>query len=399
VAELVVRRPQDGYWDKDDVITIDSVEVRTVPYWFNLDLGVWFRLVEILDNDGVFQMMMPSRLDSRRRGKDTQSRKMAGGRGSLDLSSSPEPIKFRTPSPEQDKRTSSALICRNVLGPLAGPHWSRDKGRDVVHINRMSIDQCKMVFFVRMPDYSIPLAQTGQLPFLLHLPLDNPSVALFIPAHTDTNLRTTVPGFFQKLHKRYISTAKQETIQTAGASYIGLLCFGIANAIVYLFRFPSEGIVNSRGLSKHDRFVVFVYALRDGTYMCFTEFVGTMFFTMHFFCNILYRLGMFGRHLPRASGIVDGFKKGIVGLVVDSFRTLFFHVFSGTRAVYHEYGCLVAIVVIIVFLIRIPLGPVFGLLHFFGCVFEGCGNALKDEPSQYMQVRPQMRLDVRRPNA
>ena len=231
--------------------------------------------------------------------------------------------------------------------------------------------------------------------FRLHLPLDNPSVVLSIPAHTETNVRTTVSGLFQKLHKRYISTAKQETIRTGGVAYLFNFCVGISNAFVYLFRFPSESIVNSQGLSAHDRFIVFVHALRDGTYMCFTELVGTMFFTLHFNCNLFYRIGMFGRHLPRASGIVDGFTKGVVGFVVDSFRT-FFHVFSGTRAVYHEYGCKVGFIVFIVMVIRIPLGPVFGLLHLVGSVSEGCGNALKDEPSQYMQVRPQMRLDVRR---
>jgi hypothetical protein len=131
--------------------------------------------------------------------------------------------------------------------------------------------------------------------------------------------------------------------------------------------------------------------------MCFTEFMGTLFWTMHTFCKIIYQVCMFGRNLPRASGIIDGFKKGTIGFMVDTFARPFFHLFSGTRAVYHEYGCLVALVVIILLLFRIPFSWMFGLLHLCGCVFEGCGNALKDEPSQYMQVRPQMRLDVRRP--
>lgn len=40
-----------------------------------------------------------------------------------------------------------------------------------------------------------------------------------------------------------------------------------------------------------------------------------------------------------------------------------------------------------------PLGPLFGILHFFAAIFEGFANALLQEEAQFAPFEPQRNFD------
>jgi hypothetical protein len=44
-------------------------------------------------------------------------------------------------------------------------------------------------------------------------------------------------------------------------------------------------------------------------------------------------------------------------------------------------------------LCRVPLGPIFGVVHFFAAVFEGFANALLQEEAQFAPFEPQRNFE------
>lgn len=136
----------------------------------------------------------------------------------------------------------------------------------------------------------------------------------------------------------------------------------------------------------------FWHGFAEGCYRWMAELIGNVFLSLVFGLNFVYRL-LLGVGRQRATSILDGFVLGIRGLIADTLVTPINQCVRLTRQTLHDYGKLWAFVACMYGLLRVPLGPFFGILHFFAAVFEGFANALLQEEAQFAPFEPQRNFE------
>ncbi|CAD7922482.1 unnamed protein product [Amoebophrya sp. A25] len=134
------------------------------------------------------------------------------------------------------------------------------------------------------------------------------------------------------------------------------------------------------------------HGFSEGFYRAMTEISGNLLITVVFIANFLHKLSL-GTSRQKANGILEGFIFGIRGLVLDSLVTPTVRLVAWTRTSLHDYGRSVALLSFTFALLRIPLGPVFGVLHLVAAVCEGLASALLQEEAQFAQFEPQRSVE------
>jgi len=149
-----------------------------------------------------------------------------------------------------------------------------------------------------------------------------------------------------------------------------------------------------RSLSFRQWYVEIVYGTREGFYRAMAEALGSMFQTVNFLASLVYKMFFLGQSRPRAQSVLDGFAKGMQGMVRDCLSTPTLQLIEQTEHAYHDRGVVVMIIVFLLCCVRVPLGPAIGLLHFVAIVCEGFANALLDEAQQFTPFAPQRFLET-----
>jgi len=328
---------------------IKNLKISLVPYWLNLELGVLIRLRELAHSSF-------GDVDNRIFGRDF-----------VELKEPEQPV----PRGEDDKN------------PAQG--W---------RLMQMEIEKLRLTMHVRSPDPS-SLADDRALWWLMHLPVDVPNMDVKVPALKWGERFLTIPEFVASLKEGYKKTVTTQAIQSISLSYLFSFANGFLSGSIWLVRGPGDALTVA--WHRHSNSWVWwvsplVHGIAEGLYRFFAEVLGNVFFFIVFICNVSRNM-LLGATRPRAQGILEGLIYGIRGFFLDMVHTPTSQLVKQTRIAYQDRGKMFAAFAFGIGLIRIPLGPVFGVLCFLACFFEGLANALLHEEAQFAPFEAQRNVE------
>jgi len=139
--------------------------------------------------------------------------------------------------------------------------------------------------------------------------------------------------------------------------------------------------------------VPLIHGLSEGLYRAFAEILGHLLIFILFWCNLIHR-PVIGTSRERAHSVLDGLSLGIRGLFRDTLMTPWIRAIEVTRLTLHDYGKLHGIGAGLFFAcVTVPLGPLWGVLHFVASFCEGTSMVLLQEEAQFAVFEPQRNLN------
>eukprot|EP00397_Hematodinium_sp_SG-2012_P000009 GEMP01000009.1.p1 GENE.GEMP01000009.1~~GEMP01000009.1.p1 ORF type:complete len:5179 (+),score=1153.32 GEMP01000009.1:581-16117(+) len=370
---------QHSRWIEDKAISLtmlrdvrthvwQKVELKTVPFWLNVEMGVFFRLYHLAQKDRIVAA------------SDSGTYLIARKRQHV------VPIQHPEPPPI-----------------LAGPR--------VMQIKNIVITETRLTVNIRSPDDNTVLDDFRQLRLLIYLPLDMPNVDIRVPEFSQNDRIGSAGSIFSNFCVEY----KRRAILRIGygfiSSYPGIAIKGILEGGWWLFRGPFDHIslAYKRELAYRESLTGFtswtmflspwwvsplLHGISEGFYRGMAEVCGNTFLCFVFFTNIFKFLLFWEVHRPRSLSVLDGMFTAFGSLFRDLLVTPVRLLIRQTRRFLQDYGKLAALVVIGLSIIRLPFGILIAVLEFLASVSEGFANSLLLEEAQFVLSEEQRKFDA-----
>jgi len=252
----------------------------------------------------------------------------------------------------------------------------------------------ELAIHMRSPDKRV--LTDNRVPWwIMHLPLDMSNMLLSVPDVQLLDRFGSINQLVSSVRTTYTKHIKMSALKSVVIFYFGNSLMGIMSALVWLGRGPRDALEvcwESGGDSPLWWLQPLFYGMAEGVYRALAELVGNLIVFLVVILNTTRHI-IIGTPRKRASGILDGFFHGFWGLVVDCTFTPSWQLLVQVRLTHQDWGFHWACAVFSISLIRIPLGPFIGVLHFLASVLEGIANTLLHEEAQFAPFEVQRTVE------
>jgi len=320
---------------------IQKLHLDVVPYWLNLELGVLIRLLDLAE----------------------------GSFGSLG---------------QQDEHKRAPLAA--PLRPCSGEEGSQAM---IWRLMELVVEPLRLTILLRSPDPAA-VRDNPTARWITRLPTDMPNMDLILSRTEMRNRLGSTQQLLGSLKRKYRRRVKYSALWSIILSYVATILKGLLNALWWLARGPYDAINVAHASRQGSLWWVspVVHGVAEGTYRAMAELIGNSVFGVVVVLNAI-RHPILNATRPRAQSLLDGVIYGFRGLVLDSVFTPMQQLLLQTQVAYQDWGQLRAVVVLCLSLLRLPLGPVLGGLHFVASSCEGLANILLHEEAQFAPFEPQ----------
>jgi len=321
-----------------------------VPYWVNLEIGVLIRLWDLAESSFTSW--------GRREGRNSS-------------------VALQPPQQPGSPDTQAAA-----------------KGGVVWRLMNLSIRDLRLTVMVRSPDMdSVKDNPTAR--WILKLPTDMPNMDIEIQKIELQDLFGSRDQFKGLIKRKFIRNVKYSALRSVFLSYFATIVKGIVNALWWLFRGPFDALTvakESGSATRHPWFwwtLPMVFGSAEGTYRAMADLVGNSVFFVVLVLNTIRQV-IIRTPRPRAQSLLDGLVYGFRGFLLDAFLVTSFHqLWLQTCIAYQDWGRVWAAIVFCIWLLKVPLGPFLGVLHFIASICEGLAHILLHEEAQFAPFEPQ----------
>jgi len=269
---------------------------------------------------------------------------------------------------------------------------------EVWRLMKLAIQDLRVTIMLRSPDMAV-VRDNPTARWIMKLPTDMPNMDVELPQIDLLDLFGSKQQFFEVLKRKYTRNVKYSALRSLILSYLATIVKGMVNALWWLFRGPYDAltVASERGGPQRHRFTWWIPPLvngsAEGTYRAMADLLGNTVFFLVLCLNAIRHLTLRTTR-PRAQSLLDGIVYGFQGFILDTFFvTSTQQLLLQTRIAYQDWGGIWAFMVFWLWLLRLPFGPLLGVLHFAASCCEGLAHILLHEEAQFAPFEPQRTVE------
>jgi hypothetical protein len=334
---------------------IRKLSLEMVPYWLNLEIGVLLRLADLAESSFL----------------------------SFGVKAKSQRVPLEPP-----------------VAPSSGEDIAQLKG--VWRLMELTVKPLRLTVMVRTPDEAAVRDNTRVSHRIMRLPADMPNMDLSLPLiNLHDRFFCSPVQLAEALKQKYKRSVQYHAIRSIILSYLAATLKGVLNAMWWLVRGPYDACTVARDRTQDQTTEAMsilwwvsptVHGVSEGTYRAMAELIGNTIFGFVLVLNAIRQL-ILNAPRPRVQSILDGVVLGLRGLFLDSLFTPLQQLFLQTRVAYQDQGNLQAAIIFCTGVLRIPLGPPLGALHFTASCCEGLANILLHEEAQFAPFEPRRTVE------